>query len=95
VIPFEAIRNIPMEKAPKKELTLEEIVAKIGELSHKKIELEDQIGRTHFESGDNSSDDQGQEQVMDDQATSVVAYQIDGIQKELEELEELRHAKTA
>jgi hypothetical protein len=84
-----------MEKPPKKELTLEEISAKISELSRKKIELEDQIGRTHFESGDNSSDDQAQEQVMDDQAASVLAYQIDGIQKEMDELEELKHTKAA
>lgn len=78
-----------MENAPEtKKMTLEEIDAEVARLSKEKIKLDEELGHTHFESGDNSLDDQAQEQVMDDQADDIKIAQINHIQDEINALME-------
>lgn len=79
-----------MEQPPKQELTIEQIDSKIAELSKKKIRLDGELGRTHFESGNDSLDDQAQEQFMDDQLNAMKIAEINHIQDEINALSEQR-----
>jgi hypothetical protein len=79
-----------MEHAPKSvEMTPAQIEAKVTALQQEIIALEEKMRRTHQESGDNSSDDNGQEEVMDIQDREIMASQIADKRNEMVRLQDL------
>lgn len=83
---FNKISMNPSQPTIKK--TPEQISEEIARLSKMLISLEEQIGRTHFESGSDTSDDAGQEAVLDNQASDLLVFEINSIREKITDLEE-------